>query len=541
MVKTEGSITIFMTFLFLLMLSLVGVSLDSARFFGSRGYVEAAGLGAHMASFGDYNKELFQEYGLLAYGGYDGLAKESWLLEYQEIFLENLRTLPPKKEGWQGIFQKKYTNVYHIHNPVASLSEVSYLAKEDNFLGQIDTWMKATTLTDISELLIGKVTGNQKENPRNILEELQEKQEPEINEEKTSDNTENSQESIGDEVTSQEGNGENPITFFQELMTHGILRLVCSEEELSEKIIARRNSVKETSDNLKETEWCRQEDGVAMLEGMLSQSDSIWDEEMNKGVKEKGKLLLYASQVFSNYLENGEKHASYGLEYLISGKEKEDDTMAYIVNRLFLMRMLMNYAYVNQNPIFIEKSLVTATEIAVPICAEPFIPLIQQCILLILATEEACVDVTALLQGRLVPFAKTATCFQMQYEEMCLASEGLFQKKATAYKKSTKNQQLMGLQKGWGYLHYLWLMLLMTSWDDLYNRTLDLIQDDLRSRYNESFDISQCICGVEVKLTYEIPILSSVLLKAQIKSFKEEKANRKGFWQQSATIPYKYH
>lgn len=536
--KVEGSVTVFLTFLFVLLFSLVGVTLDSARYFGSQGYMETAACTAQMALYGKYNKELFQEYQLFAYGGYDGIDSNDWLQYYETILGENLETKPEKKEGLQVFFQKNYASVYQIHNPSPVLSQVDYLVQEQEFLSQIDTWIKTAGLTGLTSSLLGKVSGNETEEPQNILEALQEKKDVDLEEDKEEEEKEMETEE-GASSRKGEQEEENPIIFFQELVSHGILRLVCEEENLSDEKIEKREDIKEVEQDVEEPEWCQEEDGVAMLEGILGQSDSLWDEEMNVGIEKKGKLLLYASHMFQSYLEKGEKHAAYGLEYLVSGQTKEDDTMAYIVNRLFFIRTILDYAYVNQNPLFVEKSLATATEIAVSLCAEPFIPLIQQCILLILAVEEACVDVAALLQGRVVPLYKSADNFQMKYEEICLAGEGLFQKKAGAYPKRDNEQQLKGIENGFGYIHYLWLLMLMTSWENLYSRTLDLIQDDLRNRFNESFEMENCICGTQVKVGYEIPILSSVIWKNQ-KNRDEDWANHQGMLLQLITVQYGY-
>lgn len=68
----DGSITVFMTFIFLLLFTLTGAALDSARYFGSGGYVTTSAYGADVAVYGEYNRELFTEYGLFGYGGCNG-------------------------------------------------------------------------------------------------------------------------------------------------------------------------------------------------------------------------------------------------------------------------------------------------------------------------------------------------------------------------------------------------------------------------------------------------------------------------------------
>lgn len=62
----DGSITIFMTFIFLLLFTLTGAALDSARYFGSGGYVTTSAYGADVAVYGEYNRELLRSMVCLA-------------------------------------------------------------------------------------------------------------------------------------------------------------------------------------------------------------------------------------------------------------------------------------------------------------------------------------------------------------------------------------------------------------------------------------------------------------------------------------------
>ena len=61
LVYEKGSITIFMTFIFLLLFSLTGVTLDCARFLAVQGYMEVTGYAADVAMFGRYDKELYEK------------------------------------------------------------------------------------------------------------------------------------------------------------------------------------------------------------------------------------------------------------------------------------------------------------------------------------------------------------------------------------------------------------------------------------------------------------------------------------------------
>ena len=60
----QGSITVFMTFIFMIILSLILAIFENTRIISSTGYMKNASLSAEKTLFGDYNLELYKEYGL---------------------------------------------------------------------------------------------------------------------------------------------------------------------------------------------------------------------------------------------------------------------------------------------------------------------------------------------------------------------------------------------------------------------------------------------------------------------------------------------
>ena len=224
-----------------------------------------------------------------------------------------------------------------------------------------------------------------------------------------------------------------------------------------------------------------------------------------KNGKQKGELICYGNAVFSSYTTDRHRSTNYGLEYLVTGKEGERDCLLGVVNRLFLLRLPLNYAYVNCDKGLKAEALATATAIAGVLEMPPLITAIQQTILLILSVEESLVDITALLQGRSVPFTKNKGSFQMKYGEICTAGKAFFAKKAKNFVKSTGKF----MQGSLDYGSYLWLFLLMVSEETLRERTCALIQYDLRERYNQTFTISQCIYGAKISVDYTQPLLWS--------------------------------
>lgn len=112
------------------------------------------------------------------------------------------------------------------------------------------------------------------------------------------------------------------------------------------------------------------------------------------------KYIYYAEDVFSSYIDKEYNTVHYGLEYLIAGKKTEKENLAYIARRLLVIRTLVNMLYVSTNASFQSKSLATATAIVGFTGIVPLITGMQWLILAILAFEEACIDVTALMAGK---------------------------------------------------------------------------------------------------------------------------------------------
>lgn len=570
----DGSITVFMTFVFLLLFALTGVVLDSARFFGSGGYMKVSAYGADVALYGNYNRELYQDYGLFAYGGYDGIGQADWIEEYEQILFKNIAERPSEeKRGVTSFFAKRYASVYQFGAVSVKLDETGFLTQEKQFMKQVDAWMKTTVVKDITETLLKRIKGTDHGKQKELLEglegtaqvenQLEQQKEEEQKKERggnksvqaTAKATDYEKEASVSDVDSvkgdktigrNSGNEKNPLEFLRELMRDGVLALVCDEDCLAENEVPSReegDTHENTVSGGKEgsnKQWDNQKSGSGILKGLLKQSDSLWEKEMFHTPKRKGKLLVYASQMFSSYTSGKECTAPYGLEYLATGERNQKNAVSAVINRLFLIRTLLNYAYVCSDPALQEESLATATGMSALLSAEAFIPVIQQSILLILSLEEACIDITALLKGKLVPIVKNQTNFQMKYEELCTASKTLFRQKAAAYPPAGEKSSLNNISQGISYVHYLWLMLLMVSWEHLYQRSLDLIQNDLQEKYNQSFHLDSCICEAKVTVTYGIPLLSSIFFVGDAKTEEDSKNDSRGMVFRQITTSYGY-
>ena len=179
-------------------------------------------------------------------------------------------------------------------------------------------------------------------------------------------------------------------------------------------------------------------------------------------------------------------------------------------------------AYVSTNALFQSKSLATATAIAGFTGIAPLITGIQWLILTILAFEEACIDVTALIEGKKVPLIKSAANFKMKYGEICSVSHSFFKRKGKDYKKADKG----AVSSDISYEQYLLLLELLVPKQKLKDRLIDIIQFDLRKRFNQTFEFRDCICATECNISYNIPYAFSYINKNFFSGIKTNNAGR---------------
>lgn len=517
------------------MLSLVTAFIESVRVITSEAYVSMAASSAIEMEFGNYNKELYDEYGLFAYGGYDGIGIADFESGLTEIVNKNLEYKPKKS-------LKTYSDLYRLNDISCEVGDFYMLDEEKVFLGQISDYITTSVIDNVKEFVTKKGTGGKNSSKKGMFDEAIKYEDGGYD-----TNTDNVYDDVNDTGHSNTGNdsekdmdkpseddideelkndsaGGNPLKALKNLINNGLLSLVCDVSQVSESEIAaeeyENNQKNNSDDNSSAAKFFK-----SLLEGDEKQEldqDKLLQEAESGSSTDKLKYIYYAESVFSSYTDSEFKTVHYGLEYLIAGKETEKQNLAYIVRRLLIIRTLINMAYVSTNASFQSKSLATATTIAGFTGIAPVITGIQWLILTILAFEEACIDVTALLDGKKVPLIKSPTNFKMKYEEICSVSHSFFKSKGEVYQKADGGK----ISSDISYKQYLLLLALCESKEKLKNRITGIIQFDLRERFNQTFELSDCICAAECKISYNIPYSYSYIKKSIFSKTKTQDAGR---------------
>jgi len=552
----KGSITVFLTFIFAIMLSLVTAFIENVRVTTSGAYVATAANSALEVVFGSYNKELYDEYGLFAYGGYDGTGVSELEHEVMEVINQNLKYKPEKS-------LKTYSDLYRL-NDISCVLEDFYTLDDDKvFPGQVSDYIITSVADNAKEFVSRKVseeTGGKtsgKADKKSIVRKGA--FDEAIKYEDGKYNKDNNSDSVGDSSSSKDngsngkGNweenssqpseedidkelendpaGGNPLKALKNLINNGLLSLVCDVSKVSEGIIEAEeynNTSKSSDDNSSAAKFFKSfiesdESQEPDQDRLIHEADSV----SNSG---KLKYMYYAEKVLSSYIDKEYNTVHYGLEYIIAGKETEKENLAYIVRRLLIIRTLVNMVYVSTNAALQSKSLATATKIAGFTGIAPLIAGIQWLVLMILAFEEACIDVTALLAGKKVPLIKNLANFKMKYEEICSVSHNFFKRKAMDYQKAEEGK----ISTDISYRQYLSLLGMLVSKEKIKNRIIDIIQFDLRERFNQTFEFYDCICAAECTVSYNIPYTGSYIKENILGTIKTRNADRR------VTVSYTY-
>lgn len=510
----KGAITVFMTLLFGMILSLVLVTIENVRFLTGESYVRLSSKGALYAVFGEYNRELYEDYGLFGYGGYSQKNQD----ELSRNIARQLQTALGQQDK---AASSANIDLYRIHDISCTIANIKSVADREELYRQIKLFLASETVEDVLDRLFTKddstsskvgvdglrdlfredTTAWSKSLEQTEKYEKGEMDDPSQFEKKNrkfdgedgqfaeankrsvrkAESSGNVMDGDDGTATQDHANG-NPLESFCELMRDGILQLVCDTEKLSGED-QQAKSIGQAAGLLKEL--------LSTKEGFDLQGNLT-------PTGQKLLLMRYAFCVFSCYTTDRNRSTGCGLEYLIEGKENEKDCMLGIVNRMLLLRTMINYAYVNTDEQLKAESLATATAIAGATGLPPVIQAVNQTILLILAVEESLIDITALLCGYKVPLFKQHASFQMRYSEICMVSKSFLRKKAEIYKKG--GGVITG--KAMSYMQYLGMLMALTAEKSMRERAISLIETDLRERYNQTFCIDQCIDQAKVKVVY---------------------------------------
>lgn len=358
----KGSVTVYLSLVFLLLLGLVGGLLESASVQTAKNCKRADVDRGMECSFAEYQKELLEEYGIF---GLDGSYETG---DYaKEKVLDRIR--------W-----------YAGGNLTQEIEGIRFLTDDggEPFFRQAIESMKGGIPIDLPRA---------KEEKKKW--EMQEEEEQGITE------VENQSQSKMDEILSEEEADleaeENPITHMKQMKSKGILELVMPKEKpVSQKRLEKEETLAGRERNKGYGEFSnsrRQLDGILFKEYLLRKFPAMTETE--------GKGTL-----------------DYELEYILYGNLEDQENLKEAVKGIQKLRFIADYLYIQQDgEMRAEAEAVAAalcTALAVPLATEAA----TQLILLAWAYGETIMDLRTLLKGGKVPLIKTKETWQLQLSQL---------------------------------------------------------------------------------------------------------------------------
>ena len=436
----NGEVTVYLTLTFVLFVSLILALVESASVQMAKNYRRADMNRALECVFAEYQKELLENYDVFAIEcGYEtGTYTEQNILDRLSYYGADMENEIERIQ----LFTDNSGELFR--DQVGKYMKHKYgIAWADKYLGNVSLWKnqeeKADEFTEEEE----------KQNDQ--LKDLLGEQEAELPEE------------------------ENPMQHVAELKRSSILELVLPKDKtISEKQISLQEMPEKRENH--------------------TGYGAFSDVEPEDGTLTSVLLGEYVIDHFTDFTDGPKGgELDYELEYILEGHASDRENMETVASKLLMVRFVPDYAYIQTDP---EKkaeaeaaALTLCTVIGLPELAEGA----AQGILLAWAYGEAIMDIRTLVSGGKVPLVKNA-------EDWKLSLSGLMQLGSAGENVAADSGKDM--ESGLAYREYLRMLLFLKSQDEVGMRTLDMVEQNLKIRYGQTFfRADACISRVEFHST----------------------------------------
>ena len=501
----QGSITVFASLSLLLVASFLLVLLEAARVKGLDAYGRMQRTNAMEAVFSEYDRDLFEQYGIFlldgSYGEQD-LQFSQINGRLQFVSQKNLRPVIPA-QTWRSV-----QNFYQMD--VADASVTNYLLATDYdgdpFRRMAVESMKAQYPAELAQELYESLQSadqamTKAQQSRSAMDQAQENIETAKEAQAAAAKAASDESADGQPDTPTETAGppiENPMDVVKAVKDTDILTLV----------LPRGSSVSAKEIRGKET----------LEHRSLLQGNEPW--QKGGGWYEAVLYHQFLQTCFGCYGNggSGDDALDYELEYIQSGKQTDRENLKSVVGQLLLLREGANFMYLQTDVAKQEEAYGVATALAATVGIAPAAGLIAQGILAAWAYVESILDVRTLLAGGKIAWIKTA-------ESWSSSLSGLGELLAG-------NSRAKEQAEGEDYQGYLQKLLWLKSERALNYRAMDLMELCAEVNGRESMRMDAMILALRADISYEAEPLFSKMVTIQ-----KLKADR---WEFSESVSYSY-
>jgi len=431
----KGEVTVYLSLVFILLVSFSGALLESASIQNAKNYRRADVNRAVECLFAEYQKELLEEYDIFALEG----SYETGTYSEQNI---------KERLAYYGAGQMDHT-----------IKRIQFLTDNgcQSFYGQIAAYMRHRYGFAAMEDKAGMaaVWRQQEEKAREYEQE--------------DDEAQDTLDGLLAENETELPREDNPLEHTRQLKQTPLLDLVCPKDmQVSEKTVSKDDLLTNRTRNKGFGDFS----DTAQQDGALS------------------RLLVgeYMLEHFDCASDKDEKTGplDYELEYILNGQPGDRENLEKTARKLLLLRFVPNYAYIQTD----SQKKAEAEAAALALCTLIALPAVTEAaaqgILLAWAFGETLIDIRALLKGSKVPIVKSKESWQLQLSALLTLGTD------TDY---TEGQDA---EDGLDYREYIRMLLFLGDRESMGMRALDMIELSLRQEKGLAFfRADQCISRVE--------------------------------------------
>ena len=467
----KGSVTVFLTLILSLVLSLVCTSIQSARMAAARTQILCSMDVGLYSLFGQYDRKILDEYDLFVLDGScgGGELKMAKIYDNMEKYIK-----PVLKQNSQklSLMQGGFTGYCLLTD---SNGEVFYQ--------QAVQYMKDTLGSQGVQLLLDQVENREEkiEKAEQKGNEAENKNTLESYESEMTEAAEKSQ-AAKEEAALEQGNAfsdgqnqvsnepikyvENPITIIKRIMKMGILELVIpASKGISDKEIKRNVLLSKRS----------KQEGMGLSAAI--EKDSSYASQIL--------FQTYLLDKLSSFQQPSSKGLAYQMEYILYGKNSDEDNLKAVAKRLLIIREGVNLTALMADAGKRAQASALALTIASTFLIPPAASVLEAAILLCWSFAESVLDVRELFAGGKIPLVKSGEDWQISLSGLPYLLDGL-----DTHRKSKEG--------GMSYEDYLQILLLTQNKEKKLERGMDMLELNIREKLqNDSFRLDSCIVELE--------------------------------------------
>lgn len=294
-----------------------------------------------------------------------------------------------------------------------------------------------------------------------------------------------------------EGKEKSPLSQIKQLLQGNITNLVISDEEIVSKqtlgslTLPGNQEAGIEKGNLQASFKSKNIlKGIGDIFQVFKGKESIEVTEIGK-MSDKILMLFYEEEHFNSFTEEStykNKNAlCYETEYLINGRKSDKENLNETIDKLVLWRTVFNFLSIMTDAQKKDAARAAAIALTGITGITPIIHTTETIILLVWSFEEALVDTCAVLQGKSIPIIKKGSEFKITYSDLLRVSQSLVQERASGVKSVGK--------RGLSYDSFLEINFLLNREEENRYRCMELVNQNIKLRYEEEFDLSNCVYG----------------------------------------------